>query len=205
MLAFTGLLLVAGVPAALDDDRRVATGAAAGERFVDAWERSRRATFVRRGIYERRSEVSGQRIGSEDVLAQRPPRRLHRQLGGVAGRDDDRTLLCPATADGEPAPCSFGPPSGRTYDEDVAQEVEGVERAVLGPERLYDVVAFAGCFRLDLRRPDPRAPFGVEATFCFDAGTGAPTRSEVHHEAGIVERITVTQLSGEVRDRDLEP
>src|SRR5690606_23235860 len=124
-----------------------------------------RATFVTSGTYERRSAVTGAAIASEDVVAQRPPRRLHRQLGGVDGRDDDRLLVCPAPPPGdEPAPCRLGAPGGPTYDESVARELEGLRSMLLGPDPLYAVeLAEPGCYRLELRRPDPRAPFGIEA------------------------------------------
>ena len=104
------------------------------EAFVDAWERSRQATFLRLGTFERRSEVTEAVISSEDQLAQRPPRRLHRQLGGVDGRDDRRTIVCPATVDmAEPPRCDFGEPAGPTYDEDVATEVAALRTLLEGP------------------------------------------------------------------------
>lgn len=203
--AYAALLAAVAVPAALDDDPRPAATTAA-DRFTTAWERSRRATFVRTGQYRRHSEVTGQEIASEDVLAQDPPRRLHRQLGGVQGRDDDRILLCPATAAGGTGDCRFGPPGGPTYDRSVAQEVAGLADAVGGEDPLYRVrVEGAGCYRLDLTRADPRAPFGIDATFCFDEATGAPTTSTVRHASGIVERVVVDDLRPEVTAADLEP
>lgn len=208
---YAGFLVWAAVTTTDGDARRdPATDAdGAADRFVEAWERSRRATYVTVGTFERRSEVTGAAITSEDVVAQRPPRRLHRQLGGVDGRDDDRLLVCPAPPPGEeddPQPCRLGTPGGRTYDESVAREVEGVRSIVRGLDPLYGVSEpGAGCFRLDLRRPDPRAPFGVDATFCFDAETGAPVRTEVHHEGGIRELVVVDEVRSDVSDADLEP
>ena len=184
-------------------------GPTAAARFVEAWERSRRATYVTTGTFERRSEVTGAAIASEDVVAQRPPRRLHRQLGGVDGRNDDRLLVCPAPPPGQeddPEPCRLGAPGGRSYDQSVRREVEGVRSVVEGPDPLYAVTeAQDGCFALDLRRPDPRAPFGVGATFCFDEETGAPLRTEVRYEGGIRELVVVEEVRTEVRDADLEP
>jgi hypothetical protein len=180
--------------------------AAAG--LVAAWERSRRATFVTVGTYERHSEVTGATITSEDVVAQRPPRRVHRQLGGVDGRDDDRLLLCPAPPAGsdEAEPCRFGPSTGVTYERSVEREVAGLRSLTGGTAPLYAVTsARPGCFALDLLRVDPRAPFGIAASFCFDAETGAPVARRVEHEGGIVEVLTVTSVRASVSDADLEP
>ena len=180
--------------------------AAAAEAFIDAWERARDATFLRLGTFERRSEVTNAVISSEDVLAQRPPRRLHRQLGGVDGRDDRRTIVCPATVDGESPRCDFGEAAGPTYDEDVATEVAALHTLVEPPSPVYAVEAAGdGCFELAQLRAEPRAPFGVESRFCFDDATGAPTNSRVLYAGGIVEVLAVTTLTGEVSDADLEP
>jgi hypothetical protein len=182
-------------------------GSAATE-LVGAWERSRTATFVRLGTFERRSEVTGAAIASEDVLAQRPPQRLHRQLGGVSGRDDDRLIVCPAPPAGEdPAECNRGDPGGTTYDEAVASELAGLRSILEGPDPLYAVARAdqPGCFDLAQLRSDPRAPFGIEARFCFDPGTGAPTDSRVRYEGGIVEVVAVTEIRPAVTDDDLRP
>lgn len=211
--AYAALLAVVSVQA-IDEpdldrgaDAAVEDPAASAEAFVEAWERSRTATFLTRGTYERHSEVTGATITSEDVVAQRPPRRIHRQLGGVDGRDDDRVIVCPAPPpDQEPEPCRFGPAAGLGYEEDVAREVAGVRSLTTGPDPLYRVTrSDPGCFDLDLLRVDPRAPFGVAASFCFDAETGAPSARRVEHEGGIVEVLTVTSISSAVAPEDLEP
>lgn len=214
MLVYAALLVVVTVTAVGDhvDRRDLAPPSgdeAAAEQLVAAWERSRLATFVTSGTYERRSVVSGASIASEDVVAQRPPRRLHRQLGGVDGRDDDRLLVCPAPPpDEEDAaqPCRLGAPGGRTYAESVANEVDGLRSLVTGPSPLYAVTAGRpGCFDLELVRIDPRAPFGVEASFCFDEETGAPAGSRVRHAEGVEEIVVVTDIRTDVTDADLEP
>lgn len=192
-----------------DVDRSALPDADPVSELIAAWERSRRATFVAVGTYERHSEVTGSTISSEDVVAQRPPRRLHRQLGGVDGRDDDRVIVCPAPPAGDDEhepPCQLGPPSGLGYEASVVREVEGLRSILTGPDPLYRVQrAGPGCFELAQRRIDPRAPFGVAASFCFDAATGAPSARRIRHEGGIVEVLTVTSISTRVTDRDLEP
>jgi hypothetical protein len=214
VLAYAALLGGVAVVAIGDDpDRsglsRPVVDDDVAERFVAAWERSRQATFVTSGTYERRSAVSGASIASEDVVAQRPPRRLHRQLGGVDGRDDDRLVVCPAPPAGEedePEPCRLGEPGGPTYAESVANEVAGLRSLTTGPDPLYIVTAGRpGCFELELVRIDPRAPFGVEASFCFDEATGAPAGSRVRHAGGVEEVVVVTDIRTAVTDADLTP
>ncbi len=207
---FAAALLIATITthdtALRTGDRR--DDGAAAEDFIDAWERSRTATFVRTGTFERRSEVTGSSISSEDVLVQRPPQRLHRQLGGVSGRDDRRLLVCPSAPTGStPNECTLGDPSGPSYEEDVASELAALRTLVTGESPVYAVGAGseAGCFELVQLRVEPRAPFGREARFCFDETTGAPVNSRVAYEGGIVEVVAVTELRGHVDDEDLEP
>lgn len=180
----------------------------AASELVAAWERSLEATFLRTGTFERRSEITGAVISSEDVLAQRPPRRIHRQLGGVDGRDDRRAVLCPSVPEGGrgPARCSFSDPTLPSYEEDMESVVAALRSLVEGADPVYAVErAGEGCFDLAQQRVEPRAPFGVGARFCFDAATGAPTDSRVRYAGGIVEVVAVVRLSGEVDDADLEP
>ena len=182
----------------------------AAEELVVAWERSLRATFLRVGSFERRSETTGAVISSPDVLAQRPPRRIHRQLGGVDGRDDRRAILCPSPPEdddrvGLPR-CSVTDATLPSYAEDVAQEVSALRSLLEGSTAVY-AVERAGdtCFDLAQQRVEPRAPFGLEARFCFDEETGAPASSRVRYAGGIVEVVAVTRVTAEVSDADLEP
>lgn len=206
---YAALLLVVTVGAVQRDDldRSSAPGEPVGA-FIEAWERSRTATFVATGTFERRSDVTGAVISSQDVVAQRPPARLHRQLGGVDGRVDDRLLVCPAPPPGssQSPPCQLGEPGGLTYAEAVAAEVDGLRDILGAPEPLYTVQRDdEGCFALAQRRVDPRAPFGISARFCFDPATGAPTARQVAFEGGITEALVVTEVRAEVTDADLRP
>lgn len=187
-------------------DRPDADGATAA--FIAAWRRAGEATFVRFGTFERRRVATGAVITSEDVLAQRPPRRIHRQLGGVEGRDDDRLVVCPAGLPGAaPAACRLGDAEGPTYAESLADELAGLRSILQGPSPLYAVRGgdTEGCFDLAQQRADPRAPFGQDARFCFDERTGAPADSRVRYAGGIVEVVAVTQIRGSVTDGDLQP
>jgi hypothetical protein len=179
---------------------------AAADRFVVAWERARTGTFVVEGTVERSSEVTGARLTDAEVLAQRPPRRLLRAFGGVEGRDDDRRVLCPAGAGERTEPCRTGPPGGPGYEDSVAAEVDALADLVGGDDPVYDVVAHPdGCFDLALRRVEPRAPYGISATFCFDPTTGAPIGRRVAYEGGVEEVFTATEVRAEVTDADLDP
>lgn len=179
-------------------------GAAAA--LVQAWERSRLATFVRLGTYERRRPATGAAITSEDVLAQEPPARLHRQLGSVEARDDARRTTCAAPIEGQsPPPCRTSDVE-RSYAAEVEAEVAALRSLVAGRDPLYSVRAAGhACFDLDQRRADPRAPFGVAARFCFDEVTGAPVDSRVRYAGGVEEVITVLDLRPEVTAADLQP
>lgn len=210
VVGYALVLVIAAVGGARQQDRieRAPRPTSADERFVSAWERSRLATFVASGTFERRSTVTGARVASADVVAQRPPRRLHRQLGGVAGRDDDRLIVCPATpgGDGRAAACRLGAPGGPTYRESVAAEVDALGSLVGGPDALYTVrVTASGCFALEQQRVEPRAPFGVRSRFCFDSATGAPSGSRVEYDGGIVEVVAVTDIRSEATEADLAP
>lgn len=207
--AFAGAMVAVtlATPHAQPDRRPLANREGAVEDFIRAWERSRQATFVATGTYERHSEVTGASIASADVVAQRPPQRIHRQMGGVEGRDDDRLVVCPAAPPGaDPQPCRLGRAGGNTYQESVADEIAGLRTMLQGSRPLYSVTTRDdGCFALDQARPDPRAPFGVNATFCFDATTGAPSGHRVRHAGGIEEQVVVTDIRTDVSAADLRP
>lgn len=212
VVAYAGLLAWSSISALHTSDRgarAAAAAAAAPQRFIDAWVRSREATFVAVGTYERHSGVSGATLSSEDVVAQRPPRRLHRQLGGVEGQDDGRLIVCPAPpagAEEDAAPCQLGATGGESYADSVRRERAGLRSILLGDAPLYSVdEPRAGCFDLVQRRIDPRAPFGVRASFCFDGGSGAVRASRVHHEGGTVEVVVMAAIRTEVTDADLTP
>ena len=178
------------------------------EQFVEAWERSRMGTYVASGTFERTSSVTGARVASKDVVAQLPPRRLHRQLGGVDGRDDDRSVFCPVPSAGEigPSVCRLGEPGGPTFRESVMTEIAALRAMVTSPGALYTVAeTSAGCFSLKQIRVEPRAPFGIRARFCFDPLTGARSASRVEYGEGIVEVIVVTSIRAEVQEADLLP
>lgn len=173
------------------------------EDLVDAWERSRTATYHATGTF-RRTGPGGAELSVDVELAQRPPDRLHRQFGEVTGRRGDRPLQCPAPIGEEPLACRLGPPDGG-FQEAVAEEVAAFRRLVTGPEPLYEVApGREGCWRMARTRPDPRGGFGLEAAICFDAATGAIRSVTVDH-GEVDERTAYDRIDPEVTDADLEP
>lgn len=173
--------------------------AAAAEAFLDAWGRSRTATYVSEGTYTR--TVEG-RPGLRGAIrtAQRPPDRLEVVPGSATGRIGGRQVAC--VHDGGRMACREGEAVG-PYDAGVAEEVAILRQQVVGPARLYDVTDHgAGCFRLGLVRPYPAPPYGRSATFCFDGPTGALRRSRVDRGRA-VDLLEVTDIRVEVADRDL--
>ena len=202
------VLLVVVAVGSLDEHGRVERPPArtADDRFVAAWKRSREATYYAKGTFERHSDLTGSSIGSEDVVAQDPPRRLHRQMGGIEGRFDDRVLVCPSAPGPDDPPCQLGDPGGRTYAEDVAAEVASLRTLVEGARRVYSVRdAGPGCFALDQRRSAAGVPFGVRSRYCFDDATGALVEATVTYAGGIDEHLLVRDLRSEVREADFVP
>lgn len=209
VLAYVALLVGATVPALRDpgDGPRAPDPAAEapGDRFIEAWRESRSATFVASGTFERFAPSTGARLVSEAYLAQDPPRRVQRELGGVQGRDGDRVLLCPLLPDGETGACRFGEPSGTSYAESVDAEVAALAAHVRGDRPLYAVSEGGpGCFDLRRLRFDPVAVYGQAARFCFDPETGAPTLRQVEFDGGVVERVVYTEIRTDVSAGDLE-
>ena len=161
--------------------------------------------------FERRSEVTGAVITSEDVLAQRPPQRLHRQLGGVDGRDDDRLIVCPAPPTGEAAgrrassATPAAPPTRRTWPSELAglrSILQGADAAVRGRGRRRGGLLRAGAAA---QRPAGAVRHGGRAS-ASTPPPGAPSNSRValrgrHRRGGDGHRASATVVT----DADLDP
>ena len=184
VVAFTALSAWAAVDARRGTDAEPAPPAApppASEELVEAWQRSRSATYRATGVFERKGS-DGAHLESEVELVQRPPDRVLRQFGEVTGHDGDR----------------------ESFDDLVAREVDAFRSLVDGPDPLYRV-ARAGreCWRMTRTRNDPRGGFGLEAVVCVHPPTGAIRRITVDHGA-VDERTVYDDITGEVSDDDLE-
>jgi hypothetical protein len=70
---------------------------------------------------------------------------------------------------------------------------------------MYDVTRTnSRCYELRLRVRFPAPPYGLRATYCFDAVTAAPTLIEVERPEGS-DRQQAVSVSGQVADSDLAP
>lgn len=206
MLAALAGLLVGGVLAGLlmaawspDDD--VITGDVAAERFIEAWERSKRGTF--RVLSEsRRTSDDGRELVSSIELVQRPPDFLRRGFGSVEARIGDRPIGCTTDPAGE-LHCTAGE-GERTYEEIVEEEVGRWDAYFEGEVPLYRIETGGdGCFDLYLTRTYPSPPYGRFARFCFDDETGARTYTEVRKDEG-TDVVEALEVSARVTDADFE-
>jgi hypothetical protein len=164
--------------------------------FLRAWRRSLTGTYVARQVIERRL-VSGRSFSSEVTIAQRPPDRIRNGSSGIEGRVGGRRFGC--VPDGG---CRFGgiaPPYGR----EVGEELDLLRAMVAARTSLYRVErARDGCYVLVLQARILAPPYGEDATFCFDAVTGALRRSVVRR-AEATDTTTTVDLRAEVRPADL--
>jgi hypothetical protein len=176
----------------------------AAEAFVDAWERSRTATFVVRSDFHRETTAGGE-LDSEVLLVQRPPDHLVHQFGSVEGRLDGRQVGCSPDPAGQTVCRPAGPRSDTSYDETVAREIETFGEYVFGDAHpLYRVRADGdGCYDLRLTRLLPSAPYGDEARFCFDDETGAITFIRIERSEGI-DVTEMVEIRTDVRETDFQ-
>lgn len=204
-VALVSALVVAAVLAVLPGDDGHGGGAAGRQdpvqAFVDAYERSRTATFVVEQRFTRTVPGRGE-LGYERRLVQRPPDdRLLVGGGSAEGRLDGRVIRCTTEPSGTSA-CVEGPPAG-DYGEEVAAEVAELERLVGGANPAYRVEAGeTGCFALQLRLAILTPPYGDLAGFCFDQPTGALTRFEIHRGEA-VDLVEALAIRDEVTPADL--
>jgi hypothetical protein len=168
-----------------------ATGA-----FLAAWRRSLVATYSVAWQFERRRPDGSVVVTAVLRRAQRPPDVLVRGPDGVRGRLGGRRVGCLAGPEGEPV-CRDGGPAP-PYAADVAAELRLLRSLVVGPGAAYRARPGRerGCFVLVLRARLVAPPYGEDATFCFDAGTGAVVRSVVHRA-----EVTDTHVAVSLRDR----
>lgn len=173
-------------------DRRPPTDA-----FLAAWERSLTSTYAITQRVDRRL-VSGRSFSSEVRLVQRPPDRIRVGSAGTEGHVGGQRFGC--VPDGG---CRVGG-LARPYAEVVDEQMDLVRALVVGTRAAYAVRRGEddGCFLLVLRGRVLVPPYGEDATFCFDEGTGAQVSSVVHR-AEATDTMTTIELRPEVRDADL--
>ena len=171
------------------------------ESFLDAYERSRTATYVVEQTFTRAAE-DGRSISYPRRIVQRPPDdRLVIGGGQAEGRLDGMVVLCSTSPNGT-SRCDEGaeaPP----YDDEVAEEVATLRALVEGGAATYEVRAGEdGCWSLHLRRQVLTPTYGEQAGFCFDEATGAPLRTDVVRE-GVTDTVVTDDIRTEVTAEDL--
>ncbi len=197
-------LASAGVAASLatrDGDPEPADEPPPYEQFLDAWARSRAATFRLEADFVRTSNSTDAQLTDHFVVAQRPPDRLSVDGDGATGLVDGTRIAC--TYVGADLRCQEAQ-AHRTYDDDVANQLDTLRTYVDGDDPYYDVaLGNAGCFVLSLGREIPAPPLGQRATYCFDAERGAPSYTHIERVEADDETTTVA-VSDEVSDDDLD-
>lgn len=198
--ALVGALAGLGWPPAGDAGH----GGAAPAEFLAQWRRSRMATWVVESTFSRTTARGGD-LRFTVHNAQRPPDRLLSGFGSVSARQGDQLLAC---AGGQRGPSSLrcrrsagAPP----WVAEVDDEMRLLESYLEGEPPLYRVTRSGpGCFQLSQARPMVSAPYGSRALFCFDAATGAPSRSEITRPEGS-DVTRAFRVSATVTDADLAP
>jgi hypothetical protein len=198
-----GLTVVAALQDDADDDPEPAADPV--EQFLDAWARSRAATYRTVSDFTRTSKTTDAQLQRRIIIAQRPPDRLRTDNSGAAGIVDGRRVLCTFRND-EPS-CNDAP-AEVTLEEQVADQLATLEGYVTGDVPLYDVTAeldteAGDCFELGLAHRIVAPPLGIISRYCFDEDTGAPTETRIEAVEAIDEYHTI-QIEAEVTDEDLD-
>lgn len=206
-VVLTALIGVSAVAALTDDESPPDKVRPAAERFLEAWARSRTATFRSVSDFIRTSNSTDAELTDRFIVAQRPPDRLAIDRDGATGIVGGRRLAC--TYRRQRLACQDAP-AGRTYEEDVARQIETLRNYVTGDDPLYQVEAerrddqLGDCFVLTLAEDLFAPPLGSRTRHCFDPETGGPTLTEVERvEADDVTRTV--RLEAEVTDAALDP
>lgn len=178
---FVALSVWAVVDVRRDEDLDT-TPRSPAEELVDAWRRSRTATYRAAGTFER-TGAGGARMRNAVELVQRPPDRVLRQFDEVTGHRGDRA----------------------SFEDLVAREMQAFRSLVEGPDPLYRVTRTdPACWRMRRTRNDPRGGFGLDAEICVDRPTGAIRRITIDHGT-VDERTVYDEITAEVTDEHLEP
>ena len=208
-LAAVVLILLVGVSAVAtlvgdDDDEPDAQDIP--QLFLDAWQRSREATFRSVADFTRHSNSTGAELHQRQITAQRPPDRLFVDEDGATGLIDGERVAC--TFRNERLRCDRAE-AHRTLADETERQLATLAGYVEGEDPLYVIEAdldteVGACFELTLTRTMVAPPLGTLTRYCFDDETGAPTETHVEREEAN-DDIVVTQLTGEVTDADLDP
>lgn len=173
--------------------------AEAAAALVDAWERSRTATYLSGSLLER-TTADGFIVEIPIVVAQRPPDRVVSTGTSVEGVVDGESWVCDEQLDGL-LECSTTP-STEDRDAEVAAEIERLRGYFDGDLPIYRVSQTGDCFDLRLTRAIQAPPYGQSARFCFDEESGAPTLQRVERAEG-TDEVTLVSVRTDVTAEDV--
>lgn len=200
----------------------------AAEAFIEAWERSRRETYITVSRWHRVTDV-GAEMDQIRVLAQRLPDRIRSSDRSRSGQIGDVRYTCDELPIAEPPPdeepgtqepdtqepdtvlpeteldCREIPmtePSPAEVDAMIDREVELMWRHVEGTRPLYKVGREGDCFHLRLARAMVVPPYGQRTMFCFDPGSGAISALEIERIEG-TDTEELLWVTSDVTDEDL--
>lgn len=207
LVALVGLSALAAVVGE-DPEPDAETPPSGSEAFLDAWARSRSATFRTVSTFTRVSNTTDAELTDRVIVAQRPPDRLTIDQDGALGLIDGQRVACVYRQ--QRLACEDAP-AGRTLEDETAQQLETLSGYTTGDDPLYAVTVLdrepivGDCFELRLTAPDLVAPpLGTLSRYCFDPETGAPSLTQVERvEAD--DETRVVELSAEVTAADLDP
>ena len=208
-LAAVVLVLLVGVSAVatlVGDDGDEPDADDIPQLFLDAWQRSREATFRSVADFTRHSNSTGAELHHQQIVAQRPPDRLFVDGDGATGIVEGERLACDFRE--QRLHCDRAE-AQRTLAEETEQQLETLADYVEGEDPLYVIEAdleteVGACFELTLTRDIVAPPLGNLTRYCFDDETGAPSETHVERDEAN-DDLVLTQLTGEVTDADLDP
>jgi hypothetical protein len=177
------------------------------EQFLQAYERSRRATWYITYDFSRRLRNGG-RLDLEQVALNRPPDYIRAGLGGLNGVVGGREVVCDLVDDREIcAPREQAVP----FEDALVAELSELSDVVQPPAKWYaveggDETRVAGeaarCFTLRRVVNVPSPPYGDKAEYCFATADGAPLLNRVERREGTDQREART-VSRQVSDADI--
>ena len=175
--------------------------------FLEAYERSRRATWLITYDFARRL-ANGASLDLDVLELNRPPDHLIAGLGGLSGRVGGREVTCDEV-DGHTV-CA---PEGTVvpFEEALAAELSELRDVVQPPAKWYAVEGggerkvageTARCFTMRRVAAVFSPPYGERAEYCFATADGAPLLNRVERREGTDQRLA-REVIRQVGDADI--
>jgi hypothetical protein len=177
------------------------------QEFLDAYEGSRRATWLITYDFTRRLR-NGSKLDLSVTELNRPPDHLIVGLGGLKGQVGGREVICDDID--EKTVCA---PEGTAvpFEEELAAQVSELRDVLQPPAKWYAVegggdLKVAGetarCFTLRRVAAVFSPPYGERAQYCFATADGAPLLNRVERREGTDQRLA-RQVTRQVGDADV--